>query len=282
MPASIRLVAAALLLSGLALPAAAEGALDRLKASGEIRIGYRADAAPLSYTGGDGSAAGYTVAICKAVADELATALGTPLTPSYVVVTAEDRFDAVADGRVDLLCEAATVTLARREKIDFSIPTFVDGAAVLLPKGAGPELSALAGKKIGVVAGTTTEQALRNTLAATKIEAVIETVASHEAGFEALESGAIDAYFGDQAILFHMLVANDKTEDLTISDNTLTIEKQALGLPLGDHAYRLAVDRALSDIYHSGRMVEILKTNLPGINPSPALNALFMLAPDLQ
>ena len=76
------------------------------------------------------------------------------------------------------------------------------------------------------------------------IEATIETVPSHEAGFEALESGAIDAYFGDQAILFHMLVANDKTDDLTISDNTLTIEKQALGLPLGDSAYRLAVDDA--------------------------------------
>ncbi|MER2507263.1 amino acid ABC transporter substrate-binding protein [Amaricoccus sp.] len=280
MPASIRL-AAALLLSGLALPAAAEGTLDKLKASGEIHLGYRADAAPLSYAGGDGLPAGYTVDVCEAVAELLGTALGTPLKPSYVLVTAEDRFDAVADGRVDLLCEPSTVTLTRREQIDFSIPTFVDGAAVLLPKGASPELSALAGKKVGVVEGTTTEDALRNTLAATKTDATIVPVASHEAGIAALEAGTISAYFGDQAILFHLLATSDKSDALSISDNTLTVEKQALGLPLGDGAYRLAVDRALSELYHTGRMVEIFKANLPGAKPGPALSALFLLAPEL-
>ncbi len=280
MPASTRL-AIALSLCCLALPAAAEGTLDRLKSSGEIHLGYRADAAPLSYAGGDGLAAGYTVDVCEAVAESIGTALGTTLKPSFVLVTSEDRFDAVADGRVDLLCDPSTITLTRREQVDFSIPTFVDGAAVLLPKGASPELSALAGKNVGVVEGTTTEEALRNTLAATKTQATIVPVSSHEAGIEALETGKIDAYFGDQAILFHLLATSDKADKLSISDNTLTVEKQALALPHGDDAFRLAVDRALSDLYHSGRMVEIFKTNLPGAKPGPALSALFLLAPEL-
>ena len=39
--------------------------------------------------------------------------------------------------------------------MDFSLPTFVDGAAVMLPRDAEPEFDALAGKQIGVHAGTT-------------------------------------------------------------------------------------------------------------------------------
>ena len=126
----------------------------------------------------------------------------------------------------------------------------------------GGTVGATSPQPSGVIKDTTTRD----------FKADVIAVASHQAGFDALKSGQIDAYFGDQAILIHMLVANDKTDDLTISDNTLTIEKQALGLPLGDSAYRLAVDRALSNLYHSGRMVEIFKTNLPGTRPSPAIS----------
>lgn len=280
MPRTIRLALAIAVFAGL--PAAAEGVLDRIKASGEIHLGVRADAAPMSYAAADGKPAGYTVDVCEAVTALLATALGIDaLTPSYVTVTAEDRFAAVADGRVDLLCEAATITLTRREQVDFSIPTFVDGAAVLLKTGSDPELSALNGKKVGVVAGTTTEDALRNTLTETGVKAEIVTVESHTAGFEAIEAGTIDAYFGDQSILYNLLLTQDKAKTLSISDNTLTIEKQALALPLGDTAFRLAVDRAVAELYRTGRMVEIFQANLPGATPGVALKSLFLLAPEL-
>ena len=49
----------------------------------------------------------------------------------YVKVTTEERFDAIKDGRIDLLCEATTITLSRREQVSFSSPVFVTGAAVL-------------------------------------------------------------------------------------------------------------------------------------------------------
>ncbi len=274
-------LALAMAVAMTSLPALAAGTLDHIKSSGEIHLGIRTDAAPMSYTGTDGLAAGYTVDVCKSVTQELAKFLDIPeIKPLYVQVTAQDRFDAVAKGKVDLLCEASTITLSRREQVDFSIPTFVDGAAVLLRKGESPELSALAGKKIGVIAGTTTETALRNTLTATKTNATVEALESHQAGIAALEAGKIDAYFGDQAILLNLLLKQGKESNLSISDNTLTVEKQGLALPRGDDDFRLAVDTALSGLYHSGRMAEIFKYNMPGARPSPALSALFALAPD--
>jgi ABC-type amino acid transport substrate-binding protein len=44
-------------------------------------------------------------------------------------VTAADRFEAITQQRADLLCEPTSATLTRRERVDFSIPTFLDGPA---------------------------------------------------------------------------------------------------------------------------------------------------------
>jgi len=278
-PFARHLIAAGLALAA-ALPAAAQ-TLERIRETGELRIGYREDAAPLSYAGQDGLPSGYSVLICNAVAEHLASQLGVPVEPAYVLVSAEDRFDAVVEGRIDLLCGAASITLDRREIVDFSLPVFVDGAAVMLHSDAAPEFDALAGKKIGVRAGTTTEMILRNSLEAKGMDAEVVPVENHADGLAALEEGAIDAYFGDQSILFGLYFASDMSENLVVSENTLTVEKQGLALARGDSDFRLAVDRAISDLFLSGRMAEFFHEAFPGAQPGLGLEALFLLGPDL-
>lgn len=113
--------------------------LDRIKESKEIRLAYRADAAPFSYEQ-DGKPAGYSVNLCLEVAAALQTDLDLPaLTATFVRVTAENRFDAITEGAADLLCEATSATLSRREKMDFSIYTFVSGASVVATHDEGFE-----------------------------------------------------------------------------------------------------------------------------------------------
>jgi polar amino acid transport system substrate-binding protein len=277
----MRATALALIAAVLAGPAAAQ-TLDRLRENGEIRLGYRADAAPLSFADDAGLPAGYTVRVCEAVAERLAEQLGLDdLATTWVQVTTDDRFEAVADGRIDLLCGAASITLERREVVDFSIPTFVDGAAVLLPAGAEPNFAALAGKRIGVHAGTTTEEILRNSLDAEQMDAEVVTFDSHPAGLDALVAGEIDAYFGDQSILFGLARDREDREQLSMSDTMLTVEKQGLALPRGDTDFRLAVDRALGALYADGSMAEFFNQALPGAEPGLALRALFLIAPDM-
>ena len=126
-------VAMAVLAAALAPLAQAAGTLDRIKASGRIALGYRADARPFSYKDDAGRPAGYSVALCLKVADQVKAELGIPaLAVDWVPVTVDDRFQAVRDGKVDLLCGAETATLARRKDVSFSIPTFpgVIGAIV--------------------------------------------------------------------------------------------------------------------------------------------------------
>ena len=270
------------LLMLLAAGGADAGVLERIRESGTVRMGYRLDAAPLSFVDENKLPAGYSVLVCKAVAEILAGDLGRPpLKVEGVPTTAADGFDAVAGGKLDLLCGAATITLTRREKVDFSLPIFVDGAAVMLPQGAEPEFAALAGKKIGVHAGTTTEAGLRATLAAQAMQAEVVAMATHQDGLAALENGGIDAYFGDQSILYGLFFESDLSEQLVVSENTLTVEKQGLALPRGDADFRLAVDRAVSGLFASGKMAAFFKAAFPGATPGPGLQALALLGPDL-
>jgi ABC-type amino acid transport substrate-binding protein len=265
----------------LVLPmSAAAQTLERVRDSGVLKIGYREDAAPYSYKDAIGQPAGYTVALCQAVAVDVAAEVGrAELAVEYVPVGTEDRFSALQEGRIDLLCGATTATLERRALIDFSVPTFIDGAGVLL-RADGPDTFAeLAGETVGVRAATTTEEALRNTLQRQDMQATVVPVDSHEDGLARLEAGEITAYFADQAILVFLASRSAAPEKLKVGEGQFTLEPYALGLQRGDDDFRLAVDTSLSRLYRSGEVDRIFKSTF-GANASQSeiLRALYLIS----
>ena len=92
------------------VPAAA-GTLDRIREGGKLVLGYRVDAGPFSYREESGKAAGYSVELCERIAEEIKAAIPlSDLRVEWVPVTLEDRFHALVESRVDLLCGADSVT----------------------------------------------------------------------------------------------------------------------------------------------------------------------------
>jgi ABC-type amino acid transport substrate-binding protein len=260
--------------------AAAAGTLDRIGHDKAIRIAYRQDAPPFSFADKSGVPAGFIVDLCRAVAQHLADQLHLPaLRIVYVPVTAVDRFALIAEGKADLLCEPTTETLSRRREVDFSIPTFVDGAGLLIRTGGPHSLRGLAGRKIGVLAGTTTEQELQNTLAAAGITTHVIPAKTHEEGLAMLDDGRISAYFADRSILVFLLRQSRAPAKLRLADNYLTVEPYALALPRGDEDFRLAVDRALSHIYRGGEIGTIFARGFGGAaRPSGIVKTLYVIA----
>ena len=277
MPRCAILVAAIL---SLVATGAAAGTLDRIRDKGVIKIGFREDAPPFSYRNSIGEPAGYSVSLCRAVASRLKQHLKREkLSVDYVPVTAENRFQAVKDGKVDLLCGAATATLARREIVDFSLPVFVDGASVLLREDGPENFGDLDGQKVGVRAGTTTEEALRNTVEDLAIKVETIAVKDHKDGVAKLLKGDIAAYFADRAILYFLMQGSGATDKLFLSDQQFTYEPYALALQKGDSEFRLAVDRALSRIYRSGEISAIFTAAFgPGAEPTDELSALYRIS----
>jgi ABC-type amino acid transport substrate-binding protein len=253
--------------------------LERVRASGTFKIGFREDAEPFSFKDGQGEPAGFSIELCRLVATEVRQTVGLDeLTIEYVPVGTEDRFQAIREGRIDILCSADTVTLSRRELVDFSLFTFLDGAAVLLRADSPEDLSGLAGQKIGVRGATTTEDALRNTLARLDMNAEVVPVSSHDEGLAKLEAGEIAAYFGDQAILIFLAKESATPNKLKLSDQQFTFEPYALALARGDDEFRLLVDRTLAHTYRSGRIDQLFKNSFGGnANPTPALRALYLI-----
>ena len=220
------------------------------------------------------------VDLCRAVAKKLAEQRNfSDLKVVYVPVTAADRFEAITQQKADLLCEPTSVTLSRRELVDFSIPTFLDGASLMVRADGPKNLRDLAGQKIGVLAGTTTEEALRNTLKEAGIAGDVVAAKTHGEGLAMLDDGKISAYFGDRSILLFLIKDSKAPEKLRLADDYLSVEPYALALPRGDNDFRLAVDRALSHIYRSGEIVSIFQRSFGGkAEPSQILRTLYVIS----
>src|SRR5262245_61728546 len=104
-------------------PPAAKGALARLRDTGRIRFRLRTDARPVSYKDESGKPAGYSIALCERILEGVRADLNAPtVSAEWITVDGADRFRAVRDGQVDLLCGADTTTLARRGEVAFTLP----------------------------------------------------------------------------------------------------------------------------------------------------------------
>jgi polar amino acid transport system substrate-binding protein/glutamate/aspartate transport system substrate-binding protein len=265
-------------LAGIGAAEASAATLDLIRKDKALRIAYREDARPFSYKDGNGQPAGYMVNLCRAVAKKLGQQLQTSsLKIVYVPVTSTNRFETIQQNKADLLCEATSATLARRELVDFSIATYVGGTSLMIRKDGPRDLKAMGGRKIAVLGGTTTEQALRTALKKAGVAADIQVTKSHEEGLALLDDGTISGYFAERDILTALLRDSKAPDKLMVADNYLTIEPYALALPHGDDPFRLAVDRALSHIYLSEEINQIFERSFSAkAKPSQLLKTLFL------
>jgi ABC-type amino acid transport substrate-binding protein len=103
-----------------------------VKQASKIILGYRADARPFAFRDESGNAAGYAVALCQKIAEQVKAELGlSTLAVEWSPVTVGDQFRAVQENKIDLLC-GVDETLSGRKDVDFSIPVFPGGIGALL------------------------------------------------------------------------------------------------------------------------------------------------------
>lgn len=249
-----------------------DGRLKKVKEKQTISIAYRADAEPFSYLGQTQQPIGYSIDLCRRVVGAMQQELGlADLKIDWVPVTSETRFEAVAKGQADMECGSSSATLGRMKTVDFSSFIFVDGTGLLVKTSTGVNgLADLGGRKIGVIAGTSNEAALKRALVARVVVANVVAVKSREEGLAAVESGEIDAFASDRVLLIGLAGKAKDARALTLLADALSFEPYAIVLPRGDWQMRLAVNSALAQIYRSGAVVEIYgswfgKLGRPGV-----------------
>ena len=238
---------------------ALDGTLKKIKDSTTMNLGYLADASPFSFLGPDKKPTGYSVELCTRIASAIQKQLNVTLKLNWVAVTPENRISMVEQGKVDIECGTTTASLSRYEKVDFSLMTFADGATLLtLANSPLRNMTGLAGKKIAVITGTTTEKALAKYLKDQFITTVqVVPVKEHIEGRTALENGTVDAFASDQAILIGLALTAKDPKRFRLVDGLFSYEPYAFMLRRNDQAFRLAVNRALAALYRSSDVLPI-------------------------
>jgi ABC-type amino acid transport substrate-binding protein len=197
----------------------------------------------------------------------------------WVALTVQDRLDAVHSGRVDIECSTTTWTLTRQAAVDFSLITFVDGGSILTRvESAAGRLSDFNGKRIAVIAGTTTEKVLKETLARRAVQAEVVTVRERDEGLRLLDSRKVEGFASDRMVLIGVVLTSKTKGAFKLLDEDFSVEPYALALPRGDHEYRLAVNRVLARLYRTGDIQKIYEQWLGRLGPpSVLLSATYFI-----
>lgn len=256
------------LLASLLLACTAGGALaqqqtdtlDRLRQTGVLRVGYGINSMPFSYLDADGTVIGYSIDLCKKIADSLRASLGLRrLDVEYVPRSASQRVQMLNDGMVDIDCAASTNTPERRTSASFSISHFYTTTRyVSLAKNQLRKLQDLRGRSVSVTLGTVNVGEITRANREHRLNLSIVMASSLQDAFDLVTRGQVSAFAMDDVLLATMIASSADPSIYAVSDDTLT-EPQPYGLMmrLNDRNFENAVNEALRKIYASQEITAI-------------------------
>jgi len=290
----------AALVLALAAPASAlaAGGLERIRQAGKITLGYVPEAAPLSSADASGKPTGFGIAVCTKVAQAVQAELKLSSLPTdFVAVTGDERFRALEQGKIDILC-GAVPSLERRAVVDFSVPIFLGGTGVMVRKDSPIRLvDVLAGREspenfnwrgapaperrtVAVIGNTPFEKALADRLAALRIVVDTASVKDVASGVQMLLDRKADAFFADRLLLLDVAKRNPAGSELVVLGRVFKREPVALALRRGEDDLRLVVDRALSRLYQSDEFRGIYTASFGPPDPAALLFYQLVTLPD--
>lgn len=272
--------AAAALAAGTAAAQGTSPTLAKIKAAKAVNVAYSPDSAPFSSVSGSAAPQGYSIELCQRVIAQVARAVGEPeLKVNWIAGTVSERLQMVAGGRADLDCANTTQTQTRLASVDFSNLIFIDGGGLLVKAGAPiNRIADLAGKRVAVLEGTTTQTRLVETLRRRGIEATLLPIQDAGVGLSLVEAGTADAYAGDKVKLTALALTSREPARMALVLEDLSYEPYALALPRNDSALRLEVNRALTQVYLGGEIETIFEQWLGKLGrPTGLLAAMFLL-----
>jgi len=217
--------------------------LDAIVKHGLLKVGIKKHAPPFSELNSDGKYVGFDIEIAKA----LASFLEVPL--ELVPIESKDRIPFLQNGSVDVVVATMTITRLREEEVDFSIPYFQDGQALLGLKATELDgYRGLKGKKVGVVEGTTSQSNMN------QVQPNCEVVPykSADVALSDLLEGKIAAFTSDAMMLVGLTLEGKYKDQLEIKGDKFTVEPYGVALRQNQSKLRDAVNEAIMDFWKTG------------------------------
>ncbi|UOQ84454.1 amino acid ABC transporter substrate-binding protein [Gracilibacillus salinarum] len=205
----------------------ASSTLAAVKERGHLVLGGNNQLPGFGYLDDDGEIKGFDVDFGKAIA---AAIFDDPEAIEVRPLSADERFTALQTGEIDVLIRNTTWTTTRDTDLGthFGPTTFYDGQGMMVRADSGiTSLEDLAGARIGVETGTTTELNLADQFRKLGIEYEQVTFDDSDALVAAYEEGSVDAWTTDKSGLVSRMATLSDPEAHVILEESLS--KEPLG-----------------------------------------------------
>lgn len=278
------------------------GTLKTIQERGTILIGYRTAAIPFAFLNKGGQPVGFAIDICNGIAADVARKLNVDLVEAdapawqkgvriaYVPLAPDERLPKVISGAVDLECGSTTANAERAKTVAFSPVFFLAGVKLMVPlapPGGGAAVASyrdLAGKRLAVSKGTTTDTVVqRLAKSVAPPVAIVETPGTDEA-YQMLVAGTVDAFASDDILLSGFIATKPEGHKFAVVGDFLSYEPYAIMFRKDDPAFadlvresfqRMAEDNALSLRYRRWFLDQIPSGETLGLPMSAQLSEMY-------
>ncbi|MGQ0585281.1 MAG: amino acid ABC transporter substrate-binding protein [Reyranella sp.] len=220
------------------LPASAQSTLDAVKKRGELICGVNGQAPGFSLLNAQKEYQGLDVDLCRAIA---AAVLGDAKKVKFVPVTAQQRFQVLAAGEIDVLARNSTVTLQRDAgmNVTFAAINYFDGQAFVVPAKLNIKTATLlGGATVCFTRGTTHEANMVNWFRVRKLSVMPLGFDTPDAMFDAFLASRCAAVTQDATALAAALVRRGKTEGYIMLNEVISKEPLGPYVRDGDAVWR--------------------------------------------
>ncbi len=223
-----------------------------IKDRGVLKIGVKVDVPKFGFKDPKtDKVEGFEIDLAKVIAKKI---LGDENKIDVQAVTAKTRGPLLDNGEVDLVIATFTITEERKKSYNFSDPYFTDGVALMVKKNAGiTSLKDLDGKKIGVAQSATSKKALADEATKQGVKVSFLEFGTYPEIKTALDSGRIDCFSVDGAILFGYL--DDST---VILADRYTPQEYGVASKKSNENLAKLVNETIADMKKSGELDKMI------------------------
>ena len=223
-------------------PVMAGSVIEEVETSGILVAGTSKDAYPFAFQNEQGELVGYSIDMMGLIQEELTKELGRPVRLQLVALNPEERIPKIQSAAVNLVCDASSFTWERDQDVDFSVSYAITGTQILVPTGSTlSDPASLRGKRVGALARTTNERAIRTQ----QPEAEIVLLQDRDEGYRALANGEIDAFADDGMLLYSWLARSGSPSPFKVAANSYSKEGIACMMPENNSRFQGIVNKAL-------------------------------------
>ena len=216
----------------------------------ELVVGSSATYRPFAYENPNKEIVGYDVDIIKAVAQKAGMPIKIVNTPWTGI------FAALNNGDVDLIISGVTINDKRKQSYDFTAPYFEARQLIALPKDSSVKtLKDLAGKKVGVVNGSTGDDIASRQFGKTNSD--IRRFESTPVVISELVNNGLDAAIGDNGVISFRVQEHKQLK--TISDPSFPKEFFGIVVKQGNKALLDKLNTGLAAVKADGSYAQIYK-----------------------